>query len=65
LAAPLISPPQADQDILETMLQDLWGFLKTRKKWWLLPIVVVLVLMAGLLILTESAVIAPFIYALF
>jgi len=47
------------------MLKDIWGFLMTRKKWWMLPIVLVLVLMAGLLILTESAVIAPFIYALF
>jgi hypothetical protein len=47
------------------LIKDIWGFLKTRKKWWLLPIVFVLILMAGLLILTESAVIAPFIYALF
>ena len=47
------------------LLKDVWGFLKVRKKWWLLPIVGMLVLMAGLLVLTESALIAPFIYALF
>jgi hypothetical protein len=47
------------------LLKDIWGFLKTRKKWWLFPIVAMLALMAGLLVLTESAVIAPFIYALF
>jgi hypothetical protein len=49
----------------QSALKDIWGFLRTRKKWWLLPIVGMLVLMAGLLIATESAVLAPFIYALF
>lgn len=47
------------------LLKDLWGFLRERKKWWLLPIILMLTLMAGLLVLTESAIIAPFIYALF
>lgn len=47
------------------LLKDIWGFMRERKKWWLLPIIGMLILMAGLLVLTESALIAPFIYALF
>lgn len=45
-------------------LSDLWYFLKTNKKWWLVPIVVVF-LLAGLLILLSSTGLAPFIYTLF
>ncbi len=46
-------------------LRDFWGFLRARKKWWLLPIVLVLVLVGVLLVTTESSALAPFIYALF
>lgn len=46
-------------------LKELWGFLKTRKKWWLLPIIVMLVLLGLLVIFTEGSAIAPFIYTLF
>jgi hypothetical protein len=45
-------------------LRDLWGFLKTSKKWWLVPLVVVLLLL-GLLIFLSSTALAPFIYTLF
>ena len=45
-------------------LSDLWGFLKTNKKWWLLPIFVVFLIL-GLLILLSSTGVAPFIYTLF
>ncbi|MDB5049478.1 MAG: hypothetical protein JWO30_2549 [Fibrobacteres bacterium] len=44
---------------------DVWQFLKVSKAWWLTPIVVILLLMALLIIAGQSAVIAPFIYALF
>jgi hypothetical protein len=44
---------------------ELWEFLRVRKKMWLLPIVVFLVLIGALLIFTESSALAPFIYALF
>jgi len=48
------------------LIKDLWDFLKERKKWWLLPMVVVLVLFGGLIVLsTSGSAIAPFIYALF
>ncbi len=48
-----------------SVLKELWDFLKVRKKWWLLPIIVFLVLLGGLIILTQGSAIAPFIYALF
>jgi hypothetical protein len=46
-------------------LKDLWGFFKHRKKYWLLPIVSVLLLLGILLVLTGGSAIAPFIYTLF
>jgi len=48
-----------------SILSELWEFLKVRKKWWLLPIVLFLVLLGGLIILTQGSALAPFIYALF
>ena len=49
----------------QSIFLEFWEFLKFRKKYWLLPIVFVLILMGGLIIFTESSVLAPFIYALF
>ena len=46
-------------------LKDLWGFLKVRKKFWLLPIILVLILFGALIVLTGGTAIAPFIYAVF
>jgi uncharacterized protein DUF5989 len=45
--------------------RDFFRYLKSRKRYWLLPIVIVLGLFAGLVVLTEGSTIAPFIYALF
>jgi hypothetical protein len=47
------------------ILKEFWEFLKIRKKWWLGPIVVLLLLLGLLIIFTESSALAPFIYALF
>jgi hypothetical protein len=47
------------------VLRELWLFLRLRKKYWLLPIVVMLAVFAGLIVLTEGSAVAPFIYALF
>ena len=44
---------------------DLWGFMKARKKFWLLPIIVTLLLFGVLIVLTGGSAIAPFIYAVF
>jgi len=46
-------------------LTEFWRFLKARKKFWLLPIVVVMVLIGGLLIFAQGSALAPFIYTLF
>jgi hypothetical protein len=45
--------------------RDLWGFLRIRKKFWLLPMIVVLLLFGALIVLTSGSAIAPFIYTLF
>jgi len=46
-------------------LKDLWGFLKIRKKFWLLPIILFMLLFGVLIVLTGGSAIAPFIYAIF
>ena len=47
------------------IVKEFWDFLKVRKKWWLLPIIVVMVLFGALIVFTEGSALAPFIYALF
>ncbi|MDM8515638.1 DUF5989 family protein [Desulfobacterales bacterium HSG16] len=46
-------------------IKDLWGFLKERKKFWLLPIILVLLLFGALIVFTSGSAIAPFIYTIF
>jgi competence protein ComGC len=46
-------------------LKDLWCFLRERKKFWLLPLILVLLLFGVLIVLTSGSAIAPFIYTLF
>jgi hypothetical protein len=46
-------------------VMELLAFMKERKKFWLLPIVIVLVLLGGLIVLTQGSAVAPFIYTLF
>ena len=48
-----------------SFLTELWQFLKVRKKFWLLPIILVMLLVGGLLMLAQGSVVAPFIYTLF
>jgi len=48
-----------------SFLSEFWFFLKERKKYWLLPIIIVLALFGVLIVLTQGTVIAPFIYTLF
>ena len=47
------------------ILGELWRFLKARKKFWLLPIMVIMVSLGGLLVLVQGSAVAPFIYTLF
>ena len=46
-------------------IKEFWEFLKIRKKYWLLPIILVLVIFGGLIILSQGSAIAPFIYTIF
>ncbi|MBI4432052.1 MAG: hypothetical protein HY592_01020 [Candidatus Omnitrophica bacterium] len=48
-----------------SILKEFWFFLNERKKWWLTPIVVTLVLLGALVVFTQSSALAPFIYTLF
>jgi hypothetical protein len=47
------------------LLQDLWAFMRENKKFWLAPIIIVMVLLGGLIILAQGSAVAPFIYTLF
>lgn len=47
------------------IVKELWNFLRIRKKFWLLPIIVVMVMLGGLLVLVQGSAVAPFIYTLF
>jgi hypothetical protein len=46
-------------------LKELWMFLRVRKKLWLAPIIIVMIILGGLLIIAQGSVVAPFIYTLF
>ena len=46
-------------------LKELWTFLRVRKKLWLAPIIIVMLIIGGLLVLAQGSVVAPFIYTLF
>jgi len=48
-----------------SVFKELWDFLKVRKRWWLAPIIIMLLLLGLLIIFTESSAVAPFIYTLF
>lgn len=48
-----------------SIIGELWSFLRVRKKWWLAPIIVFLILLGALIVFTQGSALAPFIYALF
>ncbi len=47
------------------IIKEFWGFMKVRKKFWMVPIIAILLLLGTLLVLTEGSALAPFIYTLF
>ena len=47
------------------LIKDLWNFMRVRKKFWLAPIILILLLLGALLVLTQGSAVAPFIYTLF
>ena len=48
-----------------SLARELWRFMRVRKKYWMLPILVLMALLGGLIVLTKGSAIAPFIYTLF
>ncbi|MBF0172162.1 MAG: hypothetical protein HQL83_01825 [Magnetococcales bacterium] len=48
-----------------SFLSELWEFMRVRKKFWLLPILIMMVLLGGLIVLSQGSAVAPFIYTLF
>ena len=48
-----------------SFIKELWRFLRVRKKYWLLPILVMMVLLGALIVMTQGSAVAPFIYTLF
>ena len=47
------------------LIKDLWGFMRARKKFWLAPIILVMLLLGTLIVLSQGSAVAPFIYTLF
>jgi hypothetical protein len=50
---------------MASLVSEFWQFMKVRKKWWLLPIVVVMVMVGALLVFAQGSALAPFIYTIF
>ncbi len=48
-----------------SMVRELWAFLRVRKKWWLLPVLIVMFLVGTLLVFAQTSALAPFIYTIF
>lgn len=48
-----------------SIIREFWGFLRVRKKWWLAPIIIILLFLGILIFFTQSSAVAPFIYTLF
>ena len=54
-----------DKIITMDFLRDFWNYFKERKKWWLIPVIVILLIFGVLIVLSSGSAIAPFIYTLF
>jgi hypothetical protein len=71
--APILLTPEAGHpqavSVPETpmleLLKDLWAFMRERKKFWMLPIIIVMLLLGALIVLSQGSAVAPFIYTLF
>jgi len=46
-------------------IKDMWGFMRERKKFWLAPIIIIMVVLGALIVLAQGSAVAPFIYTLF
>lgn len=48
-----------------SLVNELWAYMKVRKKWWLLPIIVVMLMVGSLIVFAQGSALAPFIYTIF
>ena len=48
-----------------SLISELWAFMKERKKWWLMPVILVMVVVGALLVFAQGSALAPFIYTIF
>lgn len=48
-----------------SLIGEIWAFMKVRKKWWLLPVILLLILIGALLVFAQGSALAPFIYTIF
>ncbi len=48
-----------------SLIREFWAFMKVRKKWWLMPIILVMVMVGALLVFAQGSALAPFIYTIF
>lgn len=58
-------PAQGEEEVSDSIFAEFWLFLKEEKKWWLAPLVLVLMLLSAVIIFAEGSAIAPFIYTIF
>ena len=52
-------------EVFIDLVKDIWDFLKVRKKYWLAPLIITIVLMGALIVFTQGSLVAPFIYSIF
>lgn len=60
-----ISRNLTNENTMKDFIIDVWGFFKERKKFWLLPSMIILLLLGAIIVMTSGSAIAPFIYTLF
>jgi hypothetical protein len=57
-----VNPPD---EVVMSFLAELFAFMRERKKYWLVPVVIMMVIFSGLVLMTKGSVVAPFIYTIF
>lgn len=63
--APSVLNDESEVEQMISFLREIWMFMRVRKKFWLMPILVMMVLFGGLVVLTKGSAVAPFIYTIF
>lgn len=64
-APPVLNDDESGVEQMISFLREIWMFMRVRKKFWLMPILIMMVLFGGLVVLTKGSAVAPFIYTIF